>query len=180
VLFWHINEAQRNDIDVVVNANILYYLGYNNDTKAIVNFLLQTLNEEQESESDKWYRDPISFYYFFSRNHAKVKQLEPGRRIIIKRIYDHYNEDGSIGGSALSTAMGLSALMNFEDKDERIESVVNYILRSQHKTGYWDRNIFSYGGPSKAIGWGSEELTTAQCIEALYKYKTSRMSSNLR
>ncbi|PWT78435.1 MAG: hypothetical protein C5B59_01735 [Bacteroidetes bacterium] len=174
VLFWYTNEARRNDIDPVVNANILYYLGYNDDTIAIVEFLLRVLYEEQESERDKWYGNPISFYYFLSRNYTKVKQLEPGREIVVKRIYDNYNEDGSVGSSVLSTAMGLSALMNFENKDERIENVVNYILRSQHKTGYWDRNVFYYGGQSKKLGWGSEELTTAQCIEALYKYKASK------
>ncbi|HEX4851909.1 MAG TPA: hypothetical protein VFV08_13935, partial [Puia sp.] len=102
------NEARRNDIDPVVNANILYYLGYNDDTKAIVEFLLQVLYKEQESEGDKWYGNPISFYYFLSRNYTKVRQLEPAREIVVQRIYDNYNIDGSIGSSVLSTAMGLT------------------------------------------------------------------------
>jgi hypothetical protein len=175
--FWFINEAQRNDIDPVVNANILNYLGYDNDTKSIVPFLLETLNKGQESERDKWYRDPIAFYYFFSRNYASVKELEPGREIIIDRIFKFFQEDGMVGNSILSSAMALTALVNLGHNDNRMEIMVNYLLTLQHNVGNWDRYIFYYSGPSKERGWGSEEITTAQCVEALHKYITRTSKS---
>lgn len=173
LLFWFRNEAERSDVDPVVNANILFYLGLSEDTKAVVELLLETLEAEKESTADKWYRNPLFFYYFVSRNYPRINALEPVRDLIVNRVYNHCHPDGRIGDSVLSTALALSALLNFGGRDDRMEQAARYLLKTQSKTGYWDRSIYYYSGPSKMIGWGSEELTTAQCIEALYKYKTA-------
>ena len=37
--------------------------------------------------------------------------------------------------------------------------------------GHWPRWLLYYGGPKLLLGWGSEEMTTGFCLEALARYQ---------
>lgn len=171
LIFWFKHEGGRNDIDVVVNANTLFYLGATEETKPVINYLLQVLYNNEEEHSDKWYKDAGLFYYFLSRNYVKIKELEPAKLIIINRINLMVNVDGSFGKSAFSNALAILTLINFNQHDESLSKAVQSLLQAQDEFGSWRRNIFFYSGPSKTVGWGSEEITTAFCIQALASYK---------
>lgn len=172
--FWRSFECSKNDIDGVVNANLLYYLGENEHTTPIIPFLLQIIEEHKEADCDKWYRDPFTFYYFLSRNYYRgISALRPAKESIRQRILGSVHSDGSMGFSVLDTALAVNTLFNFNIEIIEIEQAINYLIKMQDMTGLWARSALYYGSSSKKIGFGSEELTTALCLEALARYRES-------
>lgn len=171
VLFWVNHEFGRNDIDGVVNANILFYLGLSDETRPIIDYLLNIVTSDSASSCDHWYKNPFTFYYFLSRNYKTVTELEPARQTVIDWIYATINEDGSFGNSVMDTALAISTLINFQHRDKTLARAVSYLINAQQTTGCWERNIFFYSGPLKVVGWGSEEMVTGYCLEALHGYR---------
>lgn len=174
LLYWRAVEASRDDVDGVVNANVLYYLGDRPETQATIAFLLRIIAENREGKCDLWYHDPIFVYYAFSRcYHAGIHQLEPLRQPIIARILAQAQPDGRLGNTLLDTAWAVCSLLNLGSFPPELPTAVQYLLRAQAPTGEWPRWLVYYGGPKLLIGWGSEEMTTAYCLEALARYRAA-------
>lgn len=170
-LFWTRFECAHNDIDAVVNANVLCYLGEAEETKPVVNWLLQIIKEGKETKCDKWYCTPTSVYYFISHCIAiGIKGLEPIRETMISRILALRNNDGSIAVSALETALNMCSLINLEYTGEALAQASRHLAQTQQKRGNWPRWRLYYGGPKMLSGYGSEELSTAFCLQALSRY----------
>lgn len=170
LLFWQKMECKRNDVDAVVNANVLFYLGRRRETEAALAYLLRIVEENREDDCDKWYRNPFTVYYFFSRAYsAGLSELEPLRRPIIERLLDGANRNG-FGQTPLDTALAACTLMNLKYAGEALDSAIQTLLQTQLPGGCWPRYRLYYGGPKKTVGYGSEELTTAFCLEALERY----------
>lgn len=171
-LFWKKEECSRNDIDAGVNANVLYYLGLKEYTRPILSHLLKIIEDHNEDDCDKWYRDPFIIYYFISRNYHKgIVELEPVKKPVTERIVAAMHPDGRIGDSILDTGMAINTLIDFNHVIPELELAVNYILKTQSDNGSWARHVLYWGGPAKKRGWGSEELTTGFCLEALARCK---------
>lgn len=178
VLFMR-HECSRGDIDAVVNANVIYYLKDYAQTVDVTTYLSTIILEGRESNCDKWYLNPFIVYYSISRNYPYCEDLlEECRMLIIERILATQQDDGKLGVSSLDTALGISSLMYLRCSDQNaIEKSVLYLLGRQSKNGDWSRRLFYYGGPKRIVGWGSEELTTGFCLEALglyHKFYASR------
>lgn len=171
VVFWLKNSGKRDDIDAVVNANALFYLGISQNTLPVISYLINVILENRELSSDKWYHNIYIIYYFITRNHVTVPALEPVREPIISRILANSHADGSYGDSMLDTATALISLLNLNYRDDKLHQTAIYLINAQRESGCWNRSIFFYSGANKDVGWGSEELTTGFCIEALAKYK---------
>ncbi|WP_345237169.1 hypothetical protein [Hymenobacter saemangeumensis] len=171
-VYWREVEAHRNDVDAGVNANVLFYLGDRPETQPVIAWLLRIIAENREAECDRWYRDPFFIYYFFTRcYHAGIQKLEPLRAPIIARILAQAQPDGRLGTTLADTAWAVCSLLNLGSYPIELEKAVQYLLRHQNNSGEWPRWRLYYGGPKKAIGWGSEELTTGFCLEALARYQ---------
>lgn len=180
MLFWKNVEAEKYDIDGAVNANVLFYLGLNNKTEAIINYLLDIIASHKEADCDKWYRNPFTIYYFFSRIlHNGVHELEPIRKPIIQRTLAAVNTDGSIGASALDTALALITLIKLNYTSVEVDNAIKYLLSNQCEYGNWLRWAIYYGGPKKLQCYGSEEITTGFCIEALSLYNKISRDENI-
>lgn len=174
-MFWHKFECSRNDIDAVVNANVLFYLGLNDNTKPLINYMINIIKQNKEDDCDEWYRNPFSIYYFFSRNYKKdIIELEPLKQPIIDRILETAKENGSIGASILDTAFGVISLLNLNYYSPIIEDAVAYLIKNQQDYGNWQRWVVYYGGAKKLSSFGSEEFTTGFCLEALALYKETQ------
>jgi len=171
LMFWMKNDCRRNDIDAVVNSNVLANLDKERQ-KVVITYLIEIINNGKENKCDSWYQNPFTLYYSLSCNIAKgVSGLKPVTETIIKRILGKQKKDGSIGDSALDTSFGITSLLNLGYYGKPVSNAVSFLLQAQKENGEWPRHIFFYSGPKKAVGWGSEELTTAFCIEALSKYQ---------
>lgn len=164
IAFWS-HEASHTDIDAVVNANVLYYLGEGKETQPVIDYMLKIIADNKEADCDTWYRNPLSVYYFFSRNYYKgIQQLEPMRQPIIDRIaaYSTYS-------CALDAALAACTLHNLRYSGPVLDKAIEFLLASQKENGEWERRLLYYGGPKKRSGYGSEELTTSYCLEALVR-----------
>jgi hypothetical protein len=175
--FWTNGECRKNDVDAVVNANILYYLGENAHTAPVIPFLLQIIEDHQEAGCDKWYQNIFQVYYAIARNfHKGVHALEPAREPIIERIRARMQPDGCIGHSTGDTAMAITTLLNFGYIPEALEKAVDYLLKTVSPNGSWPRHAMCWSGRAQLVAWGSEELTTALCLEALARYRQVKIN----
>lgn len=169
--YWKKTAARRGDVDSIVNANVLLYLGQCEGTAAVIDYLIQLVREGREGSSDKWYQDSITFYYAISRDYAAgVKDLHVVREQTISRLESAAAANGCIAGNVLTTALSCCTLMNFDCDSTALHAGINYLLSTQDPDGSWENIRFYYGGPGRISSWGSCELTTGFCLEALERY----------
>lgn len=162
------------DVNLGVNASILAYLGNIPETDTIVNALIKMIDEGKEDNCDKWYLNPFTIYYLISRAYNRgVMKLQPVSAPIIERILATMSAEGQLGKSVFDTAIGVTALINFGMDPQDLHKPINFLINKQEPHGEWPRWLFFYINPQRHHGWGSEELTTALCVEALAKYKSS-------
>jgi hypothetical protein len=173
--FYTVTECKPNDLDLVVNANVLHYLGERLETRPVIRCLIRAIEEQAEETCDKYYASRFSFYYYLSRNRAAgIRAFEPVGNTIVERIKSYVHPDGSIGSHILHTALAACALMDWQDwKDHSVvlDDAIQAILRARRSDGGWQKFPFYYSGPSKKLAWGSEEITTGFCLEALSRYR---------
>jgi hypothetical protein len=175
LLFWYKVEASRHDVDGVVNANVLYYLGDIAETQPVIAYLLRIIAEHREATCDLWYLDSFFVYYAFTRcYHTGISKLEPLREPIVQRILARAQPDGRLGDTLLDTAWAIISLLNLRSYPPELDAAVGYLLRAQCPGGEWPRWLLYYGGPKRLQGWGSEEMSTAFCLEALGRYQQLR------
>ncbi|HEX8282929.1 MAG TPA: hypothetical protein VF588_06220 [Pyrinomonadaceae bacterium] len=172
--FWKLNESERGDVDCVVNANVLFYVGGGAATRAVVDYLIEVFRRGEEGCCDKWHLNPFTFQYVVSRNfEAGVSALGPIRDEAVARIVAAARPDGSIGDNPLETALAACALMSWGVAPAELERAVGFLLGAQREGGDWPRAALYYGGPKKYYGWGSEEMTTGFCLEALMRFRAA-------
>lgn len=170
--FWRQHDCTRNDIDSVVNANALLHFGLTPATQPALAYLLRLVAENREAGSDNWYHNPFTLYYSLARSYfAGIRALEPARQLIIDRVLATARPSGQLGESALDSALAVSILLYLGCPPATVASAVRFLLAQQRPTGDWPRWIYFYSGRLGKVGWGSEELTTGFCLEALARYQ---------
>jgi hypothetical protein len=172
--FWKLNESEPGDVDCVVNANVLFYVGEGRATRAVVDYLIDILRRGAEGCCDKWHLNRFMFQYVVSRNfHAGISALAEVRDEAVTRIVAAAKPDGSVGDGVLDTALAVCALLYWKSSPPELERAVRFLLGEQRADGAWPRAVLYYGGPKKYYGWGSEELTTGFCLEALLRHRAA-------
>jgi hypothetical protein len=169
-VFFRDTEADPDDVDCVVNANAILYLQERKETRAAIKYLCDVIANNREEACDKWYLSRFAVYYMISRAyHSGVLALGPTRDKIVRLTIDSLAERGSASKS-LEIALAACTLMNFGSAGEPLTRAIELLLQEQDSTGHWARCPFYYGGPKKVFNWGSRELTTAICLEALARF----------
>ncbi len=147
--FFRRTSAKPFDVDAVVNANVLFYLG---DAPAVAEHLRAVLREKRETQCDKWYENPFAVHYFFARA-GVIPETPPGT-----------------SSNALDHALAACV-------DPARDPAP--LLDAQLDSGGWPAAGLYHGGRRRRRDgtfdephpdtpwWGSDELTTAFCIEAL-------------
>ncbi len=156
------------NIDCAVNANVLLYLGEGEETKQAVDYLVDIVLEGKENGCSDFYPDRLSFYYMLSRAYGHgVLSLESIAFPVTDRVKQRQVDDGSFGNELLS-ALATCTLLNFGRATAAVDKAVEYLVRAQREDGSWPRRAMFLG---PAPYYGSEELTTALCVEALARYR---------
>lgn len=172
LMFWYGISGRKSDIDAGVNANVLYYMGETKETQPIIDYLIKIIEERREGHCDKWYRYPVTMYYLIGRNYGSgIKKFEVIREVIIERILATKKEDGRLGESAMETALAISSLIYFNYESNALHGAVEFLIYEQKKYGDWPRWRVYFTGSKRLGGYGSEEMTTAFCLEALALYR---------
>lgn len=169
-VFWRTTEASYNDVDAVVNANVLLYLGERAETQPVIAWLRSIIASGTEATCDKWYRDMFTFHYAVSRcRYAGIRGLDDSVGMVRARLAAAASASGQVGDSALQTALAACTLMNFGLRDALVTHAVDHLAATQRADGSWPAAPYYFGGPKQSVSWGSAELTTALCIEAIHR-----------
>lgn len=178
-LFWKTTEAAYLDVDGVVNANVLLYIGECPQTAATVGWMIEIIRTGREATCDKWYRDAFSFYYALSRNYrAGIRALGVVGPEIVARLRGAARSSGQIGENPLHTALAANTLLNLGEEANiaLIDGALRYLIDTQSADGNWPSAPYYYGGPKKTVSWGSAELTTGLCLEAFARHAYRKIS----
>lgn len=169
---WLLRTADRgNDVDAVVNANVLLFLGEREETRAAAGWVRDTIEAGVPAGSYWYYCDDLALHYAASRAfRSGVGTLSACRDASVRAVLARRQPDGSFGNE-LQTAMALCALANYGAAEPAVSAAaVRWLVQAQRPDGKWVRRPF-YAGPeppsSHAVWWGSAALTTALVLEAL-------------
>jgi len=169
--FFTIGQVTAEDIDVVVNANALLYLGDRSSTKRAAAWIRHVIETGQEETSDRFYQSKIALYYAVMRcTSAGVKSMAELRPLVLKNLRPLRAADGSYGGNCQDTALAANVLCFWEPDAPETFETLQHLLLTQREDGSWPAHAFYYGGWKRVRAWGSPELTTGFCLEALGRY----------
>jgi hypothetical protein len=157
-----------NEADPVVNANVILLLGEIPETRAAVEYLLDTVPYAERGRFSAYYRDEVILFYAAARAYRRAAPSLGALRGPVLAALHARHAAGDLLSTDLSAAMTASILIAFDDRSPLLAAALDTLLRRQAADGAWERHAF-YSGPSEF--WGSRELTTALCIEALAAYR---------
>ena len=168
--FWRETSASPGDVDCIVNAHVVNYLGPEESTRAASAYLVDILVLGGENRCDTWYPQGTRLYYSVSRS------IRDGNRIlalasdlIVERVVETLDRAGDVGG-VLNIALAAAALHNLGYREASYERAVSWLLAQQNDDGSWVRDPVYIGGPTPAPTWASEAVATAACLEVLAGY----------
>jgi hypothetical protein len=175
VKFFQSTSASLDDVDAVVNANVIHYLGEGDHVRPVVAWLKTIIEEGREAQCDRWYDTPCVVRYFISR---ALRKLAPDARPLMTTRLAETALSG--GESAFETALTACSLL---DWDLLPHDLIHTLLADQGDDGTWQRQTLYHGGRARRPGggfadpvpdtphWGSNGLTTAFCLEAIARYR---------
>ena len=167
--------AARNDVDSVVNANTLAWLGDYPDTRRAQRWIETLIEENREAGSAPWYPCPMDIYVAVARTSCIARPIFARLRpTLASRIIDCRKAGGEFG-DVQRTAQALSALdmLGGWVHEGTIRPSMERLLESQRPDGGWPE-CFAWQDPHLGFAFASEALTTACCIEALERFLRPR------
>ena len=151
------------EVDAAVNANVVLYLGQNEHTQAAIDYLLEAVHQPAQRRHNRYYLS-LAFEYMLSRAcFASAPALNAAKIPIIERL----NAAPQVFDTPLAAALAACTLLNFNDWDSPLPEALQVILQTQRADGSWPCSPL-YLGP--APYYGSEEMTSGFCLEALGRY----------
>jgi len=155
-------EGVLDDVDCVVNANTVAYLGESEETKKAIDYLIALASNGLPDKFSYYYLDRESFYYMLSKAYSSgLESLSPAMEPITQDCEKLLRQIGD-SISSLSLALIMCSFLNAGHCIDPSKHV-DRLLESQTSDGSWPRSAF-YRGPAY---YGSEVLSTSFCIEAL-------------
>jgi hypothetical protein len=155
----------RLNVDVVVNANVVAYLGERAETRAAIDYLVGVLGSSPIAAS-AYYPDTFALFHAVSRAYQRgVKGLAVVRDSVVSAVAARVGTQGA--GNALLDAQAMLTLLNFNSWSAAGDIAFEALLRHQQENGAWPR-VAAYLGP--APFYGSEEVTTAYALEAVARF----------
>ena len=172
---WIIN--QEEDVCCVVNANVILYFSEDDRCRDAAKYLIEITSNDPNLFFSPYYNHSIIFYYMLSRSiYNKNNLVDSARKNIVDRILSLQKSDGSFGDE-LKTGLAICSLLNCGFCSQSLTKAIRYLLQSQHPNGSWRRLPLYRGRPAV---YGSSELTTAFCLEALARCRLLKLQPHLK
>jgi hypothetical protein len=171
---WIKDRKAGNDVDSVVNANVLCYLGERPGTQRVIDYLNEIVQINREADSYFYYLDDLALYYMMSRAFFHgVSSLKASRQLVGARVLKRLAE-ARIHEDPLLASLAFCTLLNYSFRPDHIlQQALNSLMCTQQSDGGWPLTAF-YAGPefpvSHSVWFGSRALTTGFCLEALARY----------
>jgi hypothetical protein len=151
------------NVNPVINANVLAFLGHSPATDAATRWVLSWFSPENRDFHCLWYLDRLCLYYAVSRAfHCGVTPFLDAREPIVESIL--LRMSAGERWSALQQAQAACTLLNFSVEIEQLQRLIRALITSQGESGAWPASTMYDGA---GCFYGSEEMTTAFCLEAL-------------
>jgi hypothetical protein len=170
-MFWRATSAEPDDVDGIVNAHVLAYLGDGPHAAAVVRYLAEVIEHGAEATCDKWYRSPFLLYAALGRCAAAgVRGIADLAPAVGERIEAAASADGRVGDGHLDTAWAVRALAELGLASPAREKGVAFLEVAQSADGSWPAAPVYFGGPAHHPDvpcWGSHALSTGICAGAL-------------
>lgn len=176
--FWTWIGKGANDVDSVVNANVVWYLGESAATRGAVQWVAALVRAGQEPDASFYYDDPLALYYAVGRAiQAGVESWRSLGPLLEQRLRARFL-DRTAERSALAQARALAALCAIGAAGSALAArLARGLLREQRGDGSWPLAPAWNGGfppGPRRLWWGSEALTTALCLESLNAWNGGR------
>lgn len=173
------NLTDKDDICNAVNANVLLYLGETQQTRTVIKYLIELVLKEEEDSFLSFYNHKLSFYYMLSRAYfCGVHSLGVLKIPVINQVLSLQKDDDSFGDELL-TALAVCTLLNFNHQTSNLDRAIDFLIKTQQLNGSW-RRVPMYGGQLDKKLFGSAELTTALCVEAIARYRSLDRAENVQ
>jgi hypothetical protein len=188
-----------NDVDLVVNANILYALArYNRlnvpgvaEAIQFINFVTAAgIHEDHVEEISSYYPNNLVFHYAVSRafHEGPVTALQPSVRILADDLETSvlFRSDGAAywdrGDPQLNTAFAVLTLLNAGRDSPIVGRAIQYLTSEQDALGGFGEATFFYGRADggQVFDFRSSSFTTAMVLEALARYDVARCQRGSR
>jgi hypothetical protein len=186
-----------NDVDLVVNANVLFALarygalhipGVEEAVDLINTVTQEGLHRTKHNEISDYYPDNFAFHYCVSRAYYEgpVPDLQPAVEILADDLEELANmrADGAVfwdkGSPVLNTALAVLTLLNADRTTAFMERAIDYLIAEQKAlSGGWDEGVFFIARLENGlqVNWVASSLTTAIVIEALCRYQLALKNS---
>ena len=182
-----------NDVDLVVNANVLYALARYQRldlpgvAQAVEYINLVTalgLHRDRLQEITEYYPDNLAFQYVVSRafHQGPVTALEPAVAILADDLEASvlFRADGTAfwdqGEPHLNTAFAVLTLLNAGRETAIIDQAIEYLVAEQDADGGFDESTFFVGrnDGGQVFEFTSTSFTTAMALEALVRHRVDR------
>jgi hypothetical protein len=161
------------NVDCVVNANVVWYLGASAGTRAAMAWIRDLLVAGREADlATSYYDDPFSLFYAVSRAIAAgVHEWRPLGALMKGKVLARYLDQGGDLPSLL-LAQALVTLCAAGDRTLPLtRGIASQLLHRQGSDGSWPIwpwwSDVTLSREGLATWWGSPALTTAVCLEAL-------------
>jgi hypothetical protein len=191
---WSPSGPKVNDVDIVVNANVLYALGtfghrgctgFEDAVRAVndaLDYTMQAFGRIDTSILSSYYPNNNALHYCVARAYrcGDVLDLSPSIKAITTDLINtaHWAKGGTChwgdGDRFLDTAFACSTLLMLGYEGPEIDAGMIYLLSGQDPvTGAWPAETFCIGKfpYGDRLTWQSSALTTAMAVEAICRWK---------
>ena len=178
-LTWFEGRTPDNDVDSVVNANVVAYLGDNTNTRPAQEWLTSLVEDGGHlSETMVYYKEDVDLYGALVRASEYGKPAFAGLRPKLAELIGNVRTEEGAYGDPLRTAQALDALAALDalPSSPHLEQTLDFILSRQETGGQWSGSPASYGPrpphPIRTLAFCSPAYDTALCVGALHKITT--------
>jgi len=132
--------------------------------------------KREDGASHGWFRDPFTVYRTASGAfRLGVSDIGEHRETSRERVVACLRPDGSFNGEVTDTARAVCILLDFGFADAGLLRSVLWLVSRQNADGSWDKRAcyFDAGKADTVVAYGSEDIVTALCLEAISRCKGS-------
>lgn len=164
---WGTTEADPDDIDAVVNANVCRHLGPGSDTDRSADWVAEVVGHGSGTH-DKWHHAPAVLWDAVADGARRgVGPFMAARPTVLEQI-EASGEQGAAPRTSYEAALMLRASLALRGPRDLCLRLADEVLAAQRADGSWPRDTCYHGGPREVFAWASEALTTAVAVGALH------------
>jgi hypothetical protein len=165
--FFSTGQANPDDVDAVVNANAIRLLWKDSSlVSQSVIWLRKVLSAGEAEISDRYYQSRHALCYSIARGARDgIPSFRDMGGLVTRSVLSNLKDV-----TAQKSALSLLSLSVWQPEHPHLSSMADFLISRQHEEGSWPGEAYYYGGWKRVLQWGSPELTTAFCVEALARY----------